>query len=377
MSDRAGGGGAPGSGRTFDRLRDLPLRVDGYRLEALGMEIGGGMTRLTTLIWLQGAGEEGVGEDVCYDPADHLALNQAGPVLPLAGAFTLGSFSRHLDGLPLFPAPPAYPFHVQYRRWAFESAALDLALRQAGRSLADALGIVPRPVTFVASMRLDDPPTADRVHRWLARDPTLRFKLDPASSWGVELVRELAGTGAVVTVDLKGAYTGTPVDGPADPELYARVVEALPEAWIEDPRLTPETRAALAGHEDRITWDAPIHSVADIRALGHKPRMINVKPSRFGRLEELLDAYDHLRDEGIGAYGGGQTELGPGRGQIQYLASLFHPDAPNDVAPRGYNERVPPRELPSSPLAPEPCASGFRWGGHTAAREAAQLRAEP
>ena len=28
-------------------------------------------------------------------------------------------------------------------------------------------------------------------------------------------------------------------------------------------------------------------------------------------------------------------ELGPGRGQLQYLASLFHPDGPNDLAPPG------------------------------------------
>ena len=49
-------------------------------------------------------------------------------------------------------------------------------------------------------------------------------------------------------------------------------------------------------------------------------------------------------------YGGGQHELGPGRAQIQLLASLFHPRAPNDVAPAGYNEPHPPAGLPESPL---------------------------
>ena len=82
-----------------------------------------------------------------------------------------------------------------------------------------------------------------------------------------------------------------------------------------------------------MTWDAPIHSVADIEALDWTPRMINVKPSRFGPLSRLFAAYDHLAAHGIGVYGGGQTELGPGRGQIQYLASLFHPDSPNDIGP--------------------------------------------
>jgi hypothetical protein len=61
-------------------------------------------------------------------------------------------------------------------------------------------------------------------------------------------------------------------------------------------------------------------------------------------------------------YGGGQFELGPGRGQIQYLASLFHPDGPNDTAPGGFNAPEPPPGLPTSPLAPACHDTGFRWG---------------
>ena len=52
-------------------------------------------------------------------------------------------------------------------------------------------------------------------------------------------------TGAVDSVDFKGMYIGTVVDQPADPVLYRRVVEAFPDAWIEDPKLTPETEAVL------------------------------------------------------------------------------------------------------------------------------------
>ena len=61
-------------------------------------------------------------------------------------------------------------------------------------------------------------------------------------------------------------------------------------------------------------------------------------------------------------YGGGQFELGPGRGQNQYLASLWHPDGPNDVAPSGYNLPEPPAGLPDSPLAVAAAPIGFRWG---------------
>jgi O-succinylbenzoate synthase len=144
--------------------------------------------------------------------------------------------------------------------------------------------------------------------------------------------------------------------------LYQRVVEAFPRAWIEDPDVvTAETAAVLEPHHDRITWDANIHSIDDIEALPFAPRMVNIKPSRIGGLPKLLATYDYCAEHGIAAYGGGQFELGPGRGQAQYLASLFHPDTPNDLAPVGYNQNDPPAGLPDSPLPPAPDEVGFRW----------------
>lgn len=162
-------------------------------------------------------------------------------------------------------------------------------------------------------------------------------------------------------VDLKGLYEGSIVDQGADPVLYRRVAEAFPEAWIEDPKLTPETDEILRPYRDRITWDANIHSVEDIMGLPFPPRMVNVKPSRLGGLRPLFAAYEYCDEHGIGMYGGGQFELGPGRGQIQYLASMFHADAPNDVAPGGYNDPDPEPGLPDSPLAVAASETGFRW----------------
>jgi hypothetical protein len=212
-------------------------------------------------------------------------------------------------------------------------------------------------------MRLPKPPTIEPVRRRLERYPTLRFKLDPTSDWSDELIAELVETGAVDSVDFKGFYRDTPVDQPADPDLYGRVAEAFPDAWIEDPAVTEETRPVLEPHRDRLTWDAPIHSIEDIESLPFAPpKMVNVKPSRFGSLEALLDCYDYLAEREIRAYGGGQWELACGRGQIQYLASLFHPDTPNDVAPIGYGDSSVPGGLPASPLAPSPSKAGFRWG---------------
>jgi hypothetical protein len=249
-----------------------------------------------------------------------------------------------------------------YRRWSFESAALDLALRQAGTSLHEHLGIEPQPVHFVVSLRLGEPPTMEPLRRRLDRYPSLQFKLDPTPDWTEELIVELVETGAVESVDLKGLYKGTVVDVGADPVLYERCVRYFPEAWIEDPAITPETEAILEPARDRITWDAEIHGIADIEALPWVPRMVNVKPSRIGGLRELCDTYDYCAERGIRMYGGGQFELGVGRGHIQYLASLFHADTPNDTAPTGFNEVDPPDGLPTSPLPPAPSSTGFRWG---------------
>ncbi len=347
---------------TYDLLADLPLEIDSYDLEGLEREVSSDFTRLSTVIRLRGGGHEGVGEDVTYEALDHVAFQDAGPTLPLAGSHTVESFSQLIEELDPWPSPPVREPSYDYRRWAFESAALDLALEQAGRSLDDVLGRELRPVTFVVSLRLGDPPTIDPIRRRLDRYPRLRFKLDPTSDWDDELIAAVAATGAVDSVDFKGAYEGTIVDQAADPRLYRAVVEAFPDAWIEDPKLRPETDDILDDHRDRITWDAIVHSVEDIDALPFPPKMVNLKPSRFGSLRALCAAYDLCAERGIGAYGGGQFELGPGRGQIQYLASLFHPDTPNDVAPGGYNDPDPGPGLPDSPLAPEPSPAGFRWG---------------
>jgi hypothetical protein len=349
---------------TFDALANLPLEIEGYELQPLELQIPG-FERLSTVIHVWGGGEDGLGEDVTYDAVDHIAFQDAGPSLDITGFSTMGEFCEMVGELDTFPAEPQRDVSRLYRRWAFESAALDLALRQAGKGLAEALGREARPVNFVASMRLGSPDggasSIEPLRRKLDRYPDLRFKLDPVNDWTDELIAELVETGAVDSLDLKGFYKGTVVDVETDPELYAKLIEAFPDAWLEDPDVNDETRPILEPVRDRLTWDAPIHSIADIEALPWEPKMVNVKPSRVGSLRALCETYDYCAEHGIGAYGGGQWELGVGRGQIQVLASLFHPDTPNDTAPRGYNEAEPPPGLPTSPLEPKLTPTGFRW----------------
>jgi hypothetical protein len=349
---------------TFDALAHLPLEVDGYELEGLRAQVSSGFERLSTVVHLQGGGVEGLGEDVVYDAPDHIAWQEAGAVQHLAGRYALGEFCELIDSLDLFPVEPQREVSRLYRRWTFHSAALDLSLRQAGRPLHEVLKRESQALTFVVSLRLGEPPTLRPIEGRLAHYPTLRFKLDATTSWTPELIAALVATKAVDSIDFKSLYRGTIVDQPPDPVLYRRVLEAFPGVWLEDPDVvTPATAAALADHHDRITWDAPIHSIADIDALPFAPKMVNIKPSRIGGLEKLCATYDYCAERGIGAYGGGQFELGTGRGQAQYLASLFHPHTPNDLAPAPFNQDDPPAGLPTSPLPPTPDAVGFRWLG--------------
>ncbi|HEX5713169.1 MAG TPA: hypothetical protein VFX85_07635 [Solirubrobacterales bacterium] len=355
---------------SFDAIADLPLEIESCTFEGLEITLGS-FERLTTIVRFSGGGEEGIGEDVVYDAVDHIGQQSAGPPQGLAFKGTFAEFSDHLDGIDLFPAGPPVRDDISpaYRRWAYESAALDLALRQAGTNLAEALGREPKPVNFVNSMRLagfgeDEKSSIEPLLARLAAYPTLRFKLDPFNDWDDELIAALAETGAVDSLDLKGFYKGTPVDVITDPELYAKLIAAFPDAWLEDPDVTEETKPLLDPVSERVTWDAPIHSIADIETMPWSPpKTVNVKPSRFGPIRDLFAAYDYCEERGIGAYGGGQTELGQGRGQIQYLASIFHPDTPNDVAPGGYNnpELATKPGLPSSPLQPAIEPTGFRW----------------
>jgi hypothetical protein len=312
----------------FDEVRGLELEIEDFGLQRREAAVSTEFTRVTTTVVLHGRGATGEGEDVTYQAEAHDDF----PALHERGRFALEELSRRLEEYEL----------EDYRRWAFESAALDLALRQNGASLGDALGLEYEPVRFVVSTRLE-------IRPWLELYPQMEFKLDPTSEWSDDHMREIAATGAVRVLDLKGQYHGTPVDQPPDPVLYRSVAGLFPDAVIEDPALTDETRDALSGAEERISWDAPIHSTEDIAK--RDPRYCNIKPSRFGTVRRLFDAIDHCRANGIAMYGGGQFELGPGRAQIQALASLFYADSPNDVAPSEYNVGEPRAGLMQSPIS--------------------------
>jgi hypothetical protein len=249
----------------WDRLRDLELVVDAFRTERRSVDVSSQFTRVTTTVVFGGAGHEGRGEDVTYTAEDHDWFPE--PELP--GATTLGAFSDAVDGLTLFQGDPKMAAATDYRRWALESAALDLALRQLGLGFGQALDRDERPVRFVASTR-------DDAFAWLAAAPHLELKLDPENEWERPFMERLAVTGRVRVLDLKAYYTGTPVDVVPDPELYRNVVELFPDVVIEDASLADECGEVLRGQEKRLSFDAPIHSVGDVRSLSVVPGWLNI-----------------------------------------------------------------------------------------------------
>jgi len=353
----------------YDQVADLSLTVEDCAFELRERATSSGFDRATTTIALSGAGDTGRGEDVTYTTEAHRAL--VDHAVDLAGEYTLDSFSAALSDAELWPAEPDEERFRHYRRWGFESAALDLALKQADTSLGAVVDRAYDPVDFVVSTRLsapggDDPPTTDRLEDLLAVQSDLAFKLDPTPAWDDDLVASLSGYDVRV-LDLKGLYADPQVATDPDPEFYRRVADGVPDALLEDPNLTDATRPVFDGREDRVTWDVPVTGVESIEALPFEPAVLNMKPSRCGTVESVLSTIAYCERTGIELYGGGQFELGVGRDHIQALASLWYPDAPNDVAPGGYNDPEAGADLPASPLAPptRPRGIGVGFGPDT------------
>jgi L-alanine-DL-glutamate epimerase-like enolase superfamily enzyme len=351
---------APGTS-AWSRLADLELVVERCETRHLEADAGAFGRRVTTEIVLHGEGEEGVGEEVGGPgPEPHEALRRLVPDLPLAGRYTLAAFCDHAAALEVWPEPPEWELMRSFRRYAFESAALDLALRQAGLPLHEALGREPRPLRFVNSLGLGEQPDVQTVLGRVAAYPDLRFKLDAHPAWTLQIVDALVETHAVDVIDFKGCYGLEVKDEPALLRLYERLLPAFPDALVEDPHPLEPVTALLAGHERHVSYDAPIRSTADLATTPIRVRTINVKPTRIGSLRTLLELYAHCEAHGIAMYGGGMGELGVGRGQIQLLAALHHPDGSNDVAPSAYNAPALAAGLATSPLDPRPAPTGFR-----------------
>ena len=147
----------------------------------------------------------------------------------------------------------------------------------------------------------------------------------------------LAELGVVDTADFKGVYRGD-FGQPPNPDALPTDRRSVPErmargSWSRratDEVLRPHRRPRHLGRADplgRRRAGAAVSAALPEReavALRHGAVACSTSTSGASRTTSSL-------------YGGGQFELGIGRVQIQELASLFHPDMPNDVAPAAFN----------------------------------------
>jgi len=246
-------------------------------------------------------------------------LTRTRPRIDLAGELPLADALSALEPVDLFPAGSPHREEFQNDcRWALASARLDLALTQAGRDLSGAVDRDPSPVRVLLSTGLGAPPSAEPITEWLEIDPTLECKIDLSQRPSAEVLETLIETKAGQAIDLKAHYAGagasetddasTPSwvgDPDPDPAFYRTVIEALPEAVIQDPAVTEATHPLLEAVSDRVAWDGPIYSLAEFDTQPVEVGRWNLKPSRFETLERLFEFIDRARDRGLGLYGSG------------------------------------------------------------------------
>ena len=336
---------------TTQRIGGLKVEIDDYALER-HEHVTPEWTRVTTTIVMRGGGLEGRGEDVTYEVPEHDALAAADPV-DLSGVETFDEASNALA-----------TFGNGYRRWGFESAVLDLALRQAGRRSAACsacrtgrCGSACRP--------------AHDVRPWLEVDARPGVQARPGADVGRPVHRLAGRQRPRARARPEGALPGRrssawrPTSGSTSP-CRDRFDDdtTIEDAWFADGWLD-----LFRGHEHRLAFDAIIHSVADIEALPILPRRMNIKPSRFGPVANLLATIEFCKAHRIALYGGGQTELGVGRDHIQALASLFYSSA----AERRRAARVQRRRGAIGPAA-EPAAGSGAGRRHRLTVQAGRAR---
>jgi hypothetical protein len=326
------------------RLAGLPVRIEQVTVTTGGVPAAGypDGPRPTGVVRLEGEGRGGHGECVAWTKAEQerFAAFGRGAALPARGRV-----AEFVSALRTATADA-------YQRAALEAAVLDLALRQAGTNLFELSGVAPRPVRFAVSFDSSGDPLPV-LQSFLETSPGARIKLDIEPDWTDQTLEGLAALESVVVLDLKLR---------GDLRTAERVHAAMPNALVEDPRLDERPRArsgeepppvrrayaagatpaeivgaaagrASAGLRARASFDGPILSAGDVTALPLVPAAINVKPARMGGFFEALRAIAACRGAGISTYVGGMFEVGPGRSQVQVLASLFSPGAWNDVAP--------------------------------------------
>jgi L-alanine-DL-glutamate epimerase-like enolase superfamily enzyme len=305
-------------GALADLLGALPVRVSSVEvrtgLVAVDDYAGG---RPTSVVLLAGGGHTGSGENVAFTAEEHADFAARAPTSLTGAAGRVGAL--------LGPELP------RYERAALEAALIDLAMRQAGASLATFTGRREASLRFVVSFAATPDPVG-RIEQLRAAGYAGAFKIDVDPDWSELTHRALAkkacqDTDVVAILDFKGR---------GDAELARALGALFPTTILEDPPV------GIAGA--RVARDA---ALGDARAVGEavgRGEAVNLKAPRMGGPLELLRGLEiavrgGARADAVAgtpadtvAYLGGMFELGVGRAQARQLAALYCGDAPNDLA---------------------------------------------
>ena len=193
---------------------------------------------------------------------------------------------------------------------------------------------------------------SSRPRRCWTRYPQLRFKLDPTESWDDALVAELAATGAVDSVDFKGHYKGTVVDQAGGPDLYRRVVEALPRGLDRGPgpvrsrrRRGAARRIASASPGTRRSTRWPTS-----RPCRSRRGWSTSSPRGSGSLRELCDGLRPLRASAASApTAAASSSWAPAAARSSTWPRCSIPTPPTTSPPRASTSPTPSPGLPRQP----------------------------
>ena len=333
-------------------------------------------TRHTTVFHLHGGGTEGIGEDVVWDPDDQQRQQRG-----RAGARHRRDCGRsttsreHLAELDLFhgrDAGVSRPY-ATYRRWALESAALDLALRQAGEPLHEVLGREPQPLTL---RRLPAPrrPAQRRrrrrpPRRLRGRPLQARRRADLERGADRRAGRHRLGRRHRLQGRLQGHDRRRRHRSRALPALRRGVPGRL--AGGPRPDRARGRRRARAPPRPHHLGRARSTRSTTFASSPSRPKTLNCKPSRFGPLSALFDFYDFCERRGHRA---STAAASPSSARAAARCSCSRrcsiPTRPNDVAPAGWDQAELPRHgAPDEPAGPLPrCRRAFTAARRLGAR---------
>jgi len=326
-------------GALADTLAALPVCVEAVEVQrrALALDDYAGGPRPSSVVRLSGLGHVGRGENVAFSEDDQARFAARAASLLAGGALREGTWRGPVGAL-LGEAARGY------ERAALEAALIDLALRQAGTTLAaltgrheSALRVVlsfaarPDPAAYARALRgtaraqtkagvpaatVVDSDVDAKVGSPSAADLELKIDVDPA--WTAAAATALAAEPGVAVLDFKGR---------GDARLAAMLSPLFSGALFEDP--PPGTT------HPRRARDASLTDAGTVAAALARGESVNLKAPRMGGPLEVLRALESVRGAGADriAYLGGMFEVDVGRTQARQLAALFCADGPNDLAP--------------------------------------------